>query len=693
MVQAGHYDFVAALALVLCAAAVAAVIFKRLRQPVVVGYLLAGLAIGPHEPLRLITNVATLHGLADLGVILVMFSLGLEFNFKRLARVLPTAGVAALLEVSFVAWCGYIATQWLGWSVSESVFSAAIVAISSTTIVVKAFGEAGIKARFAELVFGILVVEDVVAIVLLATLATPLGTGPSAFAIGRTLERLAAFLALLLVAGMFVIPRLIRMIVRIRHDETLLIASVGLCFAIAMVARDLGFSAALGAFAAGILVSESGEGHQVEHLIASVRDVFAAIFFVAVGMMIDPVQIVHHWYAVALLVVVVIVGKFAGVAGGSFLISGSIDTSVRAGLSLGQIGEVSFIIAASGVANGEIRSFLYTVAIAVCGITTLITPLTIRMSPAVAAACDRYLPRPLQMFADFYGAWLERMRGGNPATARSPIMCRIGWIVLDAVLLAAIVIGASVELPGLIERMRRFAVSPYFVARWIVIAATVLLALPFFLGIIRSAHRLAEMLARHALPPPPDHGLDLGIAPRRLLIAAVQLAIVVLVGLPLLLITEPFLPDLPDFAVMAGPALIMGMIFWRSATGFLGHVSAGTEMIIEALTAQSRAHSHLSLAGVEQLFPGVGKLVPVKLEPDSVAVGATLAGLNLRVATGATVLAILRDGTNTVAPAAQEQLRSGDLIALAGSDAAVRAAAAMLTRTTPEAAVQRFAGD
>ncbi|MGH8013588.1 MAG: cation:proton antiporter, partial [Candidatus Binataceae bacterium] len=135
MAQAGHYDFVAALALVLCAAAVAAVIFKRLRQPVVVGYLLAGLAVGPHEPLHLITNVATLHGLADLGVILVMFSLGLEFNFKRLARVLPTAGVAALLEVSFVAWCGYIATQWLGWSVSESVFSAAIVAISSTTIV------------------------------------------------------------------------------------------------------------------------------------------------------------------------------------------------------------------------------------------------------------------------------------------------------------------------------------------------------------------------------------------------------------------------------------------------------------------------------------------------------------------------------------------------------------------------------
>ncbi|MGH9345368.1 MAG: cation:proton antiporter, partial [Terriglobia bacterium] len=562
-------------------------------------------------------------------------------------------------------------------------------------IVVKAFGEAGIKARFTELVFGILVVEDVVAIVLLATLATSIGNGPSAFAIGRTLERLAAFLALLLVAGMFVIPRLIRMIVRIHHEETLLIASVGLCFAIAMVARDLGFSAALGAFAAGILVSESGEGHQVERLVASVRDVFAAIFFVAVGMMIDPVQIVHHWYAVALLVVVVIVGKFAGVAGGSFLISGSIETSVRAGLSLGQIGEVSFIIAASGVANGEIRGFLYTVAIAVCGITTLITPLTIRLSPAMAAACDRYLPRPLRVFADFYGSWLERMRGGDPATMRSAIMRRVGWIVLDAALLATIIIGATVELPGLIERMRHYALSPYFVARWIVIGAVVLLALPFFLGIIRSAHRLAEMLARHALPSPADHGLDLGIAPRRLLVASIQLAIVVLVGLPLMLITGPFLPHLPDFAVLAGLALFMGIIFWRSATGFVGHVRAGTEMIIEALAAQSRAHSRLSLAAVEQLFPGVGKLVPIKLEANSVAVGATLASLNLRAATGATVLAILRDGTNTVMPTAQEQLRSGDLIALAGSDESLRTATAILTRTAQQSqsSVQSIATD
>jgi CPA2 family monovalent cation:H+ antiporter-2 len=684
MMQVGHYDFVAALALVLCAGAIAAVIFRRLRQPAVVGYLLAGLAIGPHEPLRLITDVATLHGLADLGVILVMFSLGLEFNFKRLGRLLPTAGIAALLEVSFVAWLGYTVAQWFGWSVTESVFCAAIVAISSTTIVVKAFAEAGIKARYKELVFGILVVEDVVAIVMLATLATPLGGGPSAFAIGHTLERLAAFLALLLIAGMFVVPRLIRVIVRIGSKETLLIASIGLCFAIALIARDLGFSTALGAFAAGILVSESGEGHEVEELVASVRDVFAVIFFVAVGMMIDPAQIVHYWSVVALLVAVVIIGKFIGVASGSFLISGSIETSVRAGMSLGQIGEISFIIAASGVANREIRDFLYTAAIAVCGITTLLTPLMIRLSDTVAEAFDHYLPRPLQLFAGFYGAWLERMRrGGISLTPQSTVVRRVGWIVLDAAVLATIVIGASVELPGLIERMQRYALSPYFIAKWIVIGAIVLLALPFFLGIVRSAHRLSEILAKRALPPPPNHALDLGAAPRRTLIAAIQLAIIVIVGLPLLLITEPFLPDLPDFAVWAGLAAVMAIVFWRSVAGFQGHLRAGAEMIVEALAAQSRAHSRLSLSNVEQLFPGVGRLVPIRLEADSIAVGTTLADLNLRAVTGATVLAILRDGAQPVAPSAHERLRAGDLIALAGPDAAVAQASELLTRRNP----------
>ncbi|HET9452059.1 MAG TPA: cation:proton antiporter, partial [Aggregicoccus sp.] len=260
------HDFLTNLALILCVAAVTTVLFRRLRQPVILGYLLAGLIIGPHTPIPLVAEPQVAHTLSELGVILLMFSLGLEFHLRKLLRVGRSAGIIAVIECSLLIWLGYVAGRAFGWTSSESIFTGALIAISSTTIIIKAFAEQGLRGRLTELVFGILIVEDLIAILLLAVLtAVGTGSGLSAGALAATLGKLAAFLVGLVGVGLFIIPRMVRAILKLDRPETTLVASVGICFALALLARAFGDPVALGAFLGGSLVAESGEGKQVAH--------------------------------------------------------------------------------------------------------------------------------------------------------------------------------------------------------------------------------------------------------------------------------------------------------------------------------------------------------------------------------------------------------------------------------------------
>ncbi len=676
--------FLGALALVLCAAALSAALFRRLRQPTLVGYLVAGVLIGPHTPLRLVSDTATLEGLSQLGLILVMFSLGLEFTFERLARVIPSAGLAALIEMSLMIWLGYAVASWFGFSAQQSIFVAAMVAISSTTIVAKAFSDEGIRERFTELVFGILLVEDMAAIVLLAALATPLPGHVFGLADAmRALGRLAEFLVALVVAGLLFVPRAIGRVARLRHRETLLITSIGICFALAFIARHLGYSPALGAFGAGTLVAESGQAPAVEDLIGGVRDLFAAVFFVAVGMLIDPGLIAAHWQAVAAFAAIVILGKFAGVAIGSFLAGNSIRTSVRSGMSLGQIGEFSFTIGALGMTLGVVPLSLYTAIVAVSGVTAFATPWLIRGSARAGGAIDHWLPAPLQTFAAFYCAWLERLRRRRRARAgASEIRRRFEWLLLDAAIIAAIVIVTSLEAPGLAERIRGATGLGRPLAHAAMFAAALLLAAPFCFGIVNLAHRIAIIMATSVMPLARGYNLDLGQAPRGPLIVAIQLAIILAVTVPMLALTQPFLPPLSGVVALALIVLLFGMVFWRAATGFEGHVRAGAQIVVEVLAAQSRAHQAPSLDAVRQMLPGFESLTAVRVEPQSDAVGKTLEELDLHAVTGATILAIVRDGQELVIPTAAEILRAGDVLAMAGSGEALAAAGEILRSRT-----------
>src|SRR5688500_16545533 len=336
------HEFLQNLALVLCVAAVTTVVFKRLHQPVIFGYLMAGMIVGPHVPIPLVADEGIVRTLSELGVILLLFSLGLEFNLRKLLQIGPTAGLVAVPETSGMVFIGYVVGQLLGWTTLESVFAGAIIAISSTTIIAKAFDEQRVKGKFTDVVFGVLIIEDLIGIFLIAILTTvSTGAGVSAASLAVTGARLATFLAGLIGVGLLLIPRFMRVVVRMNQPETTLVASIGICFAAAWLALSFGYSVALGAFIAGSLIAESGEEKVVEHLIRPVRDMFAAIFFVAVGILIDPAIILQHWGAVLSLSAVVIAGKVLFVSTSSFLTGHSVRTSVQPVMSHARVGRFS----------------------------------------------------------------------------------------------------------------------------------------------------------------------------------------------------------------------------------------------------------------------------------------------------------------------------------------------------------------
>ena len=690
------HSFLLALTIVLGAAALTTVIFQRLRQPVVLGYILAGFILGPNVPIPIVADRQIVHTLSELGVILLMFSLGLEFSLGKLVKLGVRPSLTALLESSLMIWLGFVTGRALGWTTLESLFTGALIAISSTTIIAKAFDEQRVRGPLRELVVGILIAEDLIAILLMATLtAVAGGTGLSALDMAKTTGKLFGFLAVLISIGLLLVPRAVRIVNRLDRPETPLVASIGFCFAVSLLAHSFGYSVALGAFIAGSLIAESGEAKPIEHLVQPVRDMFAAVFFVSVGMLIDPAVIARHWLAISVLTLVVISGKMIGVTLGAFLTGHGVRSSVQSGMSLAQIGEFSFIIAGLGLSLGATGSFLYPIAVVVSAITTLTTPWFVRASGPVADFIDRKAPLPLQTFVSLYGSWLQSFGSGTrEKTTGSKIRRLIRLLVLDALLLAALAIGTTLGVTRLSQYFEaKFAIAPTM-ARIAVVAAAIGLAIPLAAGVARLARRLGIVLASRALPVDQRAAPDLATTPRRALVVTIQLGIVLLVGLPLLAITQPFLGGVYAPLLFAALLLALAVSFWRGATELHGHVRAGAQAILEVLVEQARlggvARSHARpepeedpLARVRALLPGMGEPTPFELDRESPAVGKSLAELNLRGQTGATVLVIQRGLDGLLVPTASEVLLVGDRLALAGTRAAIAAAKELLRPAAP----------
>ena len=681
------HDFLRTLAVVLSVAALTTVVFQRLRQPVVFGYLLAGMIVGPHLPIPIVADVATVQTLAETGVILLLFSLGLEFSLGKLIRVGPRASIVAVVQAAVMIWVGYLLGRAFGWTKIESFYAGTIIAISSTTIIAKAFQEQRVTGRFTELVLGVLIIEDLIAIFLLTVLTTlSAGTGVSAGSLAITGVRLAMFLTGLIVVGLLVIPRTVRMVVRMNRPETTLVASMGICFAAALLAYSFGYSVALGAFIAGSLVAESGEEKSIAHLIEPVRDVFAAIFFVAVGMLIDPALVARYWIPVLVFTVTVIVGQVVIVTISAFLTGFSTRTSLQAGMSLAQIGEFSFIIASVGIATGATRDFLYPIAVSVSALTTLTTPWLIRAAPSAAAFVDSKLPRPIQTFVTLYGSWIERIRESRASPAERPRVRRLlGVLVIDVVVFALLLIGGALETQRLSALFSGWTGLSINVARVVVIAAMAAIAVPLLVGFFRTARQIGNLLAHEALPRV-EKGVDFAAAPRRALVVTLQLAVVILAVVFVVAVTKPFFPRIASTLVVVIAVgvllLVLGITFWRTAADLYGHARAGAEVIVAALAQQMAAErggaTTPSLDTVGKILPGLGDPVSLRIEPGSALEGQTLAGVNLRGLTGATVLAIVRRDEQLLMPSGHETLHVGDVLAVVGSHEAVESARSLI---------------
>jgi CPA2 family monovalent cation:H+ antiporter-2 len=402
-------------------------------------------------------------------------------------------------------------------------------------------------------------------------------------------------------------------------------------------------------------------------------------------MMIDPIELSQHWEPILVFTAVVIVGNVVVVSISAFLTGYDPRTSIQAGMSLAQIGEFSFIIAGVGVSTGATDNALYSIAVAVSALTTLTTPWLIRYSDAAAKFVDRKLPRALQTFAALYGSWIEEMRlAPHDQSERAQIRRRVRMLLLDFVVVVSIVIGASVERDRLTEYVMNYTGAERRLSTILWLAGAGLILAPFCVGIIRNARGLGQALALRVLPAALEGRADLGLAPRRALIVTLQLAIVMLLGGPIVAITQPFLPPFQGAAIFSIVVIVLGINFWRGATNLQGHARAGAMTIVELLANQARGDETPAAAerGIEQLhqiLPGLGDPIPIKLDGSSPAVGKTLKQLNLRSLTSATVLAIQRGDERIVVPSGAEHLEVGDTLAIAGSHEAIAAARALLT--------------
>jgi CPA2 family monovalent cation:H+ antiporter-2 len=672
-------DFLSALALVLCVAAVTTVLFQRLHQPVVLGYVLAGILVGPHLPVPIYANGDTIHTLSELGVILLMFSLGLEFSLRKFLKVGVTAGLTALIETSVLLWLGFMVARAFGWTAREALFTGSMLAISSTTIIAKEFHEQAVAKRLRQLVISVLIVEDLIAIVLMSGL-TAMGESDSLslVTLAKSSARLLAFLGGSLFLGLLLIPRAIRTMVALNRPETTLVGSIGICFAFALLANKFGYSVALGAFLAGSLIAESGQARRIEPLVEPVRDVFAAIFFVSVGMSIDPHVLVERWQAIVVLTLVVMVGKVFGVGMGAFFTGSGVRLAIRAGLSLAQIGEFSFIIAGLGLTLGATRDFLYPTIVAVSAITTLTTPFFIKRSEAVASWVERKLPNNLETFAVLYTGWIERMRAAptrGPTGASTRRYAKL--LAADVIMLAALIIGTARytrQISAMIEQA--LGLRPER-ARMFVIGMVITAALPLCLGIVSVVRHLASNLTDAALPRMTQRP-ELGAAGRRALKITLVIAVLVLTGVPLLAVTQPFLSGASGAFVLAVAVGAFALALLKQTQSLEGEVRAGSQLLVAALQ-NPEEHPTPASGELDHFLAELGAPKPVKLSADCAAVGQTLVGLDVRGSTGATVLAIAREPEGAMIPTGREVLREHDTLVLAGTHEAIAKAHRLLT--------------
>ncbi|HEY0290294.1 MAG TPA: cation:proton antiporter [Pseudomonas sp.] len=557
-------SFIQDLAVIMLVAGVVTVLFHRLKQPVVLGYIVAGFIIGPHTPpVGLIHDEGTIKTLAELGVIFLMFCLGLEFSLRKLFKVGATAFIAAFLEITLMIWIGYKIGQFFGWKTMDSLFLGAILAISSTTIIVKALNDLKMKnQRFAQLIFGVLIVEDILGIGIIALLSGIAVSGTvSSGEVFSTVGKLSLFMIVALVIGILLVPRLLAYVAKFESNEMLLITVLGLCFGFCLLVVKLEYSMVLGAFLIGAIMAESKQLVKIERLIEPIRDMFSAIFFVAIGLMIDPAILLDYAWPIAVITVAVVLGKMLSCGIGAFIAGNDGKTSLRVGMGLSQIGEFSFIIAALGMTLQVTSDFLYPVAVAVSAITTLLTPYLIRSADPLSHKLGRVMPARVARVFGMYGEWLRSIQpqgqGALLAAMIRKILLQVG---VNLALVVAIFFCGAYFAERIGDYLTEWISEAGQQKAWIW-GAALLLSLPFLIAAYRKLKALSMLLAEMGVKPEMAGRHTERV--RRVIAEVIPLLSLLVIFLLLAALSASILPTSELLILIVVVASIVAAVLWR----------------------------------------------------------------------------------------------------------------------------------
>ena len=480
------------LALILVVAGVVTLVFKRLKQPLVLGYIVAGFLVSPHMPLTTsVADMANIHLWADIGVMFLLFSLGLDFSFKKILKMGASPVISTISIIFSMTMLGLIVGHLFGWSRMDCIFLGGMLAMSSTTIIYKAFDDLGLRQQqFASLVMSVLILEDILAIVMMVMLsAVASGGSPDGSQMLGSVVKIGFFLVLWLVVGIFAVPLFLRHVRRLINAEVLLIVSLGLCCAMAVFSTKVGFSSAFGAFIMGSILAETIEAERIAKLVEPVKNLFGAIFFVSVGMLVDPQILIDYALPILVLVLTIIVGQSL-LGSLAFMLGGeSLKSAMRCGFSMAQIGEFSFIIASLGLSLGVVSHFLYPVVVAVSVITTFLTPYMIRLATPAYNALEHRLPSRLIRTMNHLSTSRPETTGGS-LWRRLLTQMAINTIVYSILSTAVITLMFTFVLP-LTRRM-----LPGWELHWYANAITGLLTVlaisPFLRAMVMKKNRSEE---------------------------------------------------------------------------------------------------------------------------------------------------------------------------------------------------------
>ena len=672
--MSSELNLVLDLAVILIAAGVFTIISKALRQPLILGYIIAGFLVGPKLGLfPAMSSVESVEQWSEIGMIFMMFALGLEFSFKGLLKVGSSALITAGCKFVGMFVLGMAVGSALKWDHMECIFLGGLLSMASTAIVIKAYDDMGLKQKpYAQMVFGTLVVEDLIAIVLMVLLSTMAVS--KQFEGGQMLLKIGELLFFLIICflvGIYAIPTVLKKARAYLNDEILLIVSIGLCFGMVALAGAFGFSSALGAFLMGSILAETVEGEHIGSLVQVIKNLFGAIFFVSVGMMIDPVTIAHHWAVILLLCIVVIAGHFFFAAAGVILSGKGLDNAVHAGLSLSQLGEFGFIIVSLGVSLGVMRDFIYPVIIAVSVITTFTTPYMIRLADPLTEWLYRKLPEKVLLRID---PPQDEERGTSSAEAaewKVLLKAYFTRILLYGVVLIAIFMASENILKGWIGSL-----LPSCGALWRgIICSGITLAVmsPFLYGlaitsgsISNPARRLMRENDRNVWP----------------VMALMLIRVFIAIGFVLAAIMQNIdLGGWVIFLIIVG-GLAFAFFAKKSLKGF-SDIEGRFLSNLNAKEYEERKNAPVRTTVQDKLAGYDVHIETVEVSPDSRYVGMKLQDTPFRKETGVNIVKIVRGSKGITIPKGSECFYPYDKVLAVGTSEQIAAFTAMMTDEPP----------